>query len=29
MMMDMDGLKAVNDAHGHKCGAATIRQVGQ
>jgi two-component system, cell cycle response regulator len=28
MMMDMDGLKAVNDRHGHHAGAETIRQVG-
>jgi two-component system, cell cycle response regulator len=28
MMMDMDGLKAVNDRHGHQTGAETIRQVG-
>jgi two-component system, cell cycle response regulator len=29
MMMDMDGLKAVNDRHGHQAGANTIRQVGE
>ncbi len=29
MMMDMDGLKAVNDRHGHKYGAEIIRQVGK
>jgi diguanylate cyclase (GGDEF)-like protein len=29
MMMDMDGLKAINDAHGHHTGAGTIRQVGE
>jgi diguanylate cyclase (GGDEF)-like protein len=28
LMMDMDGLKAVNDQHGHHAGAETIRQVG-
>ncbi|MFT4624003.1 MAG: two-component system cell cycle response regulator [Myxococcota bacterium] len=28
LMMDMDGLKAINDAHGHRMGAQTIRQVG-
>lgn len=29
MMMDMDGLKSINDRHGHQVGANTIRQVGQ
>jgi len=28
MMMDMDGLKAINDRHGHHVGANTISQVG-
>jgi diguanylate cyclase (GGDEF)-like protein len=28
LMMDMDGLKAVNDRHGHHAGADTIRRVG-
>lgn len=28
LMMDMDGLKAVNDVHGHRMGAHTIGQVG-
>jgi diguanylate cyclase (GGDEF)-like protein len=28
MMMDMDGLKAVNDRHGHQTGAETISRVG-
>lgn len=28
LMMDMDGLKAVNDRHGHQAGAHTIRLVG-
>jgi diguanylate cyclase (GGDEF)-like protein len=28
MMMDMDGLKTINDRHGHHVGAGTIRQVG-
>jgi two-component system, cell cycle response regulator len=28
MMMDMDGLKGVNDQHGHQAGASTIRRVG-
>jgi diguanylate cyclase (GGDEF)-like protein len=28
LMMDMDGLKRINDAHGHRMGAQTIRQVG-
>lgn len=28
MMMDLDGLKAINDRHGHQAGAETIRQVG-
>jgi len=27
-MLDLDGLKAVNDRHGHRMGAATIRRVG-
>lgn len=29
MMMDMDGLKAINDKHGHQVGASTIAQVGK
>lgn len=29
LMMDMDGLKAINDRHGHQVGAATIAQVGK
>lgn len=29
MMMDMDGLKAINDRHGHRMGAHTIAEVGQ
>jgi diguanylate cyclase (GGDEF)-like protein len=29
LMMDMDGLKAINDAHGHQMGAHTIATVGQ
>jgi len=29
LMMDMDGLKAINDAHGHRMGAQTIREVGE
>lgn len=29
MMMDLDGLKAVNDRHGHKYGAGIISQVGR
>ena len=29
LMMDMDGLKAINDRHGHQAGAATISQVGK
>jgi diguanylate cyclase (GGDEF)-like protein len=29
LMMDMDNLKAVNDAHGHHTGAGTIQQVGE
>ena len=29
MMMDMDRLKQVNDAHGHHMGASTIGQVGE
>ncbi len=28
LMMDMDGLKAVNDRHGHQAGAQTVRLVG-
>lgn len=28
LMMDMDGLKSVNDRHGHQMGAHTISQVG-
>ena len=28
MMLDMDGLKAINDRHGHHVGANVIRQVG-
>jgi diguanylate cyclase (GGDEF)-like protein len=28
LMLDMDGLKAVNDRHGHHAGADTIRRVG-
>lgn len=28
LMMDMDGLKAINDRHGHQVGAYTISQVG-
>jgi len=28
MMMDMDGLKAINDKHGHQMGAHTISRVG-
>ncbi len=28
-MMDLDGLKSINDAHGHQMGAETISQVGQ
>jgi len=28
MMMDMDGLKAINDANGHHVGAGTIAEVG-
>ncbi len=27
-MLDLDGLKAINDQHGHRMGAATIREVG-
>jgi diguanylate cyclase (GGDEF)-like protein len=27
-MLDLDGLKAINDQYGHRMGAATIRQVG-
>ncbi len=29
MMMDLDGLKAINDAHGHHLGAHTISEVGR
>ncbi len=29
LMMDMDGLKAINDTHGHHVGAGTIAQVGR
>src|SRR5690606_32804157 len=29
LMMDMDGLKAVNDRFGHQMGAATLAQVGR
>jgi two-component system, cell cycle response regulator len=29
LMMDMDGLKKINDAHGHHVGAQTIAQVGR
>ena len=29
MMMDMDGLKAINDEHGHQMGAFCIRSVGK
>lgn len=29
LMMDMDGLKAINDAHGHHMGAYTISEVGR
>ncbi len=29
LMMDMDGLKAINDAHGHQMGAHTIATVGR
>lgn len=29
LMMDLDGLKAINDRHGHHMGANTIRQVGE
>ena len=29
MMMDLDGLKAINDAHGHRMGAHTIAVVGR
>jgi two-component system cell cycle response regulator len=28
LMMDLDNLKKINDAHGHQMGASTIRQVG-
>lgn len=29
LMMDMDGLKSINDAHGHSVGAGTIASVGR
>ena len=29
LMMDMDGLKAINDTHGHRMGAHTIATVGR
>ncbi len=29
MMLDLDGLKAINDAHGHPIGAHTIAEVGK
>ena len=29
MMLDLDGLKAINDAHGHPVGAHTIAEVGK
>lgn len=29
LMMDMDGLKAINDSHGHQVGAGTIARVGR
>lgn len=29
LMMDLDGIKAINDANGHQMGARTIRLVGQ
>ena len=29
LMMDMDGLKKINDTHGHHVGAGTIAQVGK
>lgn len=29
LMMDMDGLKSINDAHGHQMGAHTISVVGK
>jgi two-component system cell cycle response regulator len=28
-MMDLDGLKSINDANGHQMGATTIREVGR
>lgn len=28
LMMDLDGVKAINDTHGHHMGAYTIREVG-
>jgi len=29
MMMDMDGLKRINDTHGHQIGAQTVATVGR
>lgn len=29
MMMDLDGIKAINDAHGHQLGERTITEVGR
>lgn len=29
LMMDMDGLKRINDTHGHQVGAGTIAEVGR